>query len=500
VALILVWAGVLGFDFDTDGTDTLYDEICTSCTDEPTSNPTASPTSEPTKNPTAAPSEVPTTADPTTSPTIYPTETPTLGPTADPTTTPTADPTHEPTTAEPTSRPTPNPTGEPSMAPSLDPTVEPTLNPSPVPTIQPTVDPSTMPTVEPSLNPTDAPSVEPTSDPTTPTSEPTMAPSNDPTIEPTMAPSNDPTNEPTLAPTSPTSEPTEQPTSEPTSERRLIYDTEATPNVLLIVSDSDPYVRNSRVNDFLEESYTLTNLQSQLTWSSVITGKMKPNQNVDSREEGHLLTTEITFVQKLMSKGYKNYYYGNWMWDSAIDSWKSFWHGWDFFYGNVDHRSQISESIRSTFQLHGGKAWYMTVGLTKPNLTAEIATHEMNPDVYDDCSQYFLLGSTHFDYVGGVSCQWGMENDEMFGQILEILKTAEQWEHTVVVLVIIEGKKPLLSIGGGAIPAELLFRTDEDPHSFLDIAPSILSIAGFSDSELGSDNLEGVDLTNEILI
>jgi len=512
VFAILIITGVIGFDFDTDGTDTLYEEICDGCTHEPTPNPTLAPTNDPTINPTATPTMAPTsipTDDPTTTPSAMPTVTPTVDPTADPTTEPTADPTEQPTTAEPTSTPTLAPTAAPSTDPTANPTVDPTGNPTPQPTSQPTSDPTSTPTLEPTYNPTDTPSVEPTSDPTIPTSEPTIAPTNDPTLdptlaptdptsEPTIAPTNDPTLDPTLAPTDPTSEPTSQPTGlptgEPTSERRLFYDVKATPNVLLVVSDSrgfDAQVDNSRVDDFLKESYTFNNLESQLTWGSVITGKMMPVQTVDSLEEGHFQITGVTLVEKLIAKGYKNYYHGNWMWDSAIKSWKSFWQGWDFFYGNVDHRNQISKAIQSTLQLNGDKSWYMTVGLTKPNLGAELETEEMNPDVYDDCSRYFLEGSTYFDYARGVSCQWSMENDEIFGQILEILKTTEQWEHTLVVLLII-GEEPMFSIGGGALPAELLSRTDEDPHSFLDIAPTILSISGDSDFEL---ELDGVDVT-----
>merc|ERR1719193_1919010 len=354
VFAILIITGVIGFDFDTDGTDTLYEEICDGCTHEPTPNPTLAPTNDPTINPTATPTMAPTsipTDDPTTTPSAMPTVTPTVDPTAAPTTEPTADP-----------------------------TVDPTGNPTPQPTSQPTSDPTSTPTLEPTYNPTDTPSVEPTSDPTIPTSEPTIAPTNDPTLDPTLAPT-DPTSEPT-------SQPTGLPTGEPTSERRLFYDVKATPNVLLVVSDSrgfDAQVDNSRVDDFLKESYTFNNLESQLTWGSVITGKMMPVQTVDSLEEGHFQITGVTLVEKLIAKGYKNYYHGNWMWDSAIKSWKSFWQGWDFFYGNADHRNQISKAIQSTLQLNGDKSWYMTVGLTKPNLGAELETEEMNPDVYDDC-------------------------------------------------------------------------------------------------------------------
>merc|ERR1719193_1102236 len=491
VFAILIITGVIGFDFNTDGTDTLYEEICDSCTHEPTSNPTIAPTNDPTLNPTATPSMTPTsipTADPTTTPSAMPTVTPSVDPTSDPTVQPTADPTSMPTTAEPTSTPTLMPTADPTTEPTENPTVDPTINPTPQPTSEPTSDPTATPTVEPTSDPTDMPSVDPTSDPTVPTSEPTNAPTNDPTLDPTLAPT-EPTSEPT---SQPTGEPTSQPTGDPTSERRLFYDVKSTPNVLLVVTDSRGFdVGNSRVDDFLKESYTFNNLESQLTWGSVMTGKMIPVQIVDSLQEGNFQITGVTLVEKLIAKGYKNYYHGTWMWDAAIDSWKSFWNGWDFFYGTIDHRNHIAQSIQTTLQKHDDTAWYMTVSLTTPNLNADLGAQEMKPDVYDVCSPFFLVGSTDFDYARGVSCQWSMENDEIFGQILEILKTTEQWEHTLVVLLII-GEEPMFSIGGGALPAELLSRTDEDPHSFLDIAPTILSISGDSDFEL---ELDGVDVT-----
>jgi len=253
-------------------------------------------------------------------------------------------------------------------------------------------------------------------------------------------------------------------------------------------------IRNLMI--FLKESYTFSNLRSQFTWGSVMTGKMLSAQADESHEDDSQING-VTLVEKLMTKGYKNYHYGNWIWDTAIDSWKSFWNGWDFFYGTVDQRNQIAKSVETTLRKHSGAAWYMTVGLTTPNLDADLGTKEMKPDVYDVCSRYFLVDSDDFDYARGVSCQWSMENDEMFGKVLEILKTSEQWEHTLVVLISIGEQEPMFSIGGGALPAELLSRINEDSHSFLDIAPTILSIAGFSDSELEGANMEGVDVFDE---
>jgi len=280
-----------------------------------------------------------------------------------------------------------------------------------------------------------------------------------------------------------------------------MFNPETTPKILLVVSDSkgfdDNHVGTSKLDDFLKESYTFNNVQSQLTWGKLMTGKMTPIQTVDSHE-AHLPINSAKLVEKLITKGYKNYYYGNWMWDSTIDSWNFLSRGWDLSNGTVDHFNSVTEAIQSTLQLQGDALWYMTVGLTKPELDAEFGTQKMKPDVYEDCARYFLVGSTDFNYVRGVSCQWSMKNDEIFGQVLEIIKATQQWEHTVVVLVITgEEEELMFSIGGGALPAELLSRTNEDPHNFLDIAPTILSIAGFTDSELAIENLDGVDLMNE---
>merc|ERR1719383_139458 len=148
ICAVLVFAGVLGFTFSTDGNETLYELICSDCTFEPTSDPTSTPTSDPTSTPTV----------------------------------------------EPTGTPTVEPTGVPSVEPTAAPTGE------------PTVEPSGVPSVEPTAAPTDEPSVEPTAAPTSPTYEPTSAPTGEPTLEPSADPTV-PTNEPTSAPTAePTSE------------------------------------------------------------------------------------------------------------------------------------------------------------------------------------------------------------------------------------------------------------------------------------------------------
>jgi len=255
-----MWFGkILGTDFETTGSDTLYYEICDSCTHEPTGSPTIEPTGVPSVEPTPAPTNEPTveptiapSVEPTLPPTNLPTVEPTLGPTGTPTVEPTAAPTPKPSTAPssaPTGKPTQGPTENPSVPPTIAPTdtpsyepssapsVDPTQNPTPSPTVTdaPTTDPTTSPTASPSASPsyhptsTDAPTVDPT---TTPTASPSAAPTHHPTSteRPTMNPTTSPTEAPTEDPTSmPTNDPTESPTNAPTTTEAPTADPTSTP-------------------------------------------------------------------------------------------------------------------------------------------------------------------------------------------------------------------------------------------------------------------------------
>lgn len=520
ICAVLVFTGVLGFSFETSGNETLYEEICDSCTDAPTSDPTAAPT------------------------------------------------------VEPTSAPTVEPTSMPSYDPTSTPTGEPTVEPSGVPSVEPTKAPTGEPTVE----PTGVPTVEPSSAPTSPTYEPTSAPTGEPTVEPSSAP------------TSPTEEPTAAPTAEPTSERRM-YNPDRTPNVLFIIADGagfgDAQFETPEVDEFLEEGYTFKNLRPQFSRGSLMTGKSASIGAVEPCDEAHLKADSVTWAEQLRSKGYNNYYYGNWM--LGADSWQStpLGRGWDFFYGALNHpyglergdggswikltgkclaqpvktlntktyshclascyefeaatfhdedssclcfsdasrcvdlsddvvykklsqkntvidwwRNKdaanpklgvtgddlIIEEVQSHLRSLEDEMWSMTVSLTKPDSYTGFAPHGTNTAVYDACSRYFQEGGVDFDYDHGVSCQWSKEYDEKVGQVLETLKSTELWEHTIVVLV---SAGNVFSIGGGALPAKFLSRTNEDLHSMVDVVPTIMAVAGFSDAELVDAKLDG---------
>jgi len=409
ICAVLVFAGVLGFTFSTDGNETLYELICSDCTFEPTSDPTSTPTSDPTGTPTE----------------------------------------------EPTKTPTDEPTGVPSVEPTAAPTGEPTLEPSGVPSLEPTA------------APTGEPSVEPTAAPTSPTYEPTSAPTGEPTLEPSADP------------TVPTNEPTSAPTAEPTSERRM-YDSATRPNVLLIVAGGiwNGEFETPKMNEFLKEGYTFKNINEKFSWNSLITGK-----KVAASNKSPLDVKSATFVEHLKSKGYKNYYYGNW-----LKSGKGMRESNRAINNSED---QVLEEVESDIRELRDEMWSIIVALTKSDSYSEYTHHSNKTVVYENCRHYFKAGSPDHDHDRGVTCQRSMACDEKFGKVLETLRNIGFWEHTIIALVTVGQQKNILSIGGGSLPAKFLSRTNEDLHSFVNVVPTILALAGFSGSDLSNLKLEG---------
>lgn len=409
IGAVLVFAGVLGFTFSTDGNETLYELICTDCTFEPTSDPTSTPTSDPTATPTV----------------------------------------------EPTGTPTIEPTGVPSVEPTAAPTGE------------PTVEPSGVPSVEPTAAPTDEPSVEPTSAPTSPTNEPTNAPTGEPTLEPSADP------------TVPTVEPTSAPTAEPTSERRM-YDSETTPNVLLIIAGGiwNGEFETPKMKEFFKEGYTFKNINEKFSLSSLITGK-----KLAATKESLFDIKSATFVEELKSKGYKNYYYGNWL-KSGEGIWES---------NRAVNNSEdlVLEEVESDIRKLRDEMWSITVALTKSDSHPGYKHHSNKTALYDTCRHYFKSGSPDYDHDRGVSCQRSMACDEKFGKVLETLRTIGFWEHTIVALVTVGQQKNILSVGGGSLPAKFLSRTNGDLHTFVNVVPTILALAGFSATDLANLKLDG---------
>jgi len=531
IFFILYLAGVVGFSFSTDGSDTLYEVLAG--TDEPTSSPTADPTVEPTFNPSYNPTVSPTTGEPTTSPTADPTGEPTLSPsdnptvsptTAEPTASPTADPTGEPTsspsdnptvspTYDPTVTPTANPTGNPTSNPTADPTSdpttpEPTMTPTLGPTNLPTLDPTSDPTAVPTTDPTNAPTTEPTLNPTgNPTTEPTLNPTGNPTTEPTIVPTADPTtSEPTTSPTYdptslPTYEPTYQPTADPTSERRRGSDADFTSNILFVIADGTVFnyteFPTPVVDEFLREGYTFNNVKQRSVLASSITGKTAIPRSAVAMNQG-----VGTLAEKLRSKGYINYYYGSWMDNSEFKASTPLKQGWNFSYETerqqlgadfkmiITDEDVIMEKVQSRLQMINDERWTITVNWTISRANNGVEVNGSKTPI-GPCSRYFQVGGAEFNYHRGLSCQVTIGHDATFGKVLETLKTTGLWMKTIVVFVITGQRKNVFSMSGGALPANLLNRTNEYPYSMQDIVFKILSISGFSDLELGGVKLEG---------
>jgi len=448
IFFILWAAGVLGFDFETSGDETLYELICTDCTDEPTSNPTIAPTAEPTVSPSDAP---------TAEPSISPTNDPTVTPSASPSVTPTEDPTSDPTTEEPTSTPTEGPTGTPTSDPTMDPTGDPTLEPSNAPSVEPTKTPTGDPTIEPTEDPTGTPT----------TSEPTSAPSEEPTVDPT---------------------------ADPTSERRRSHREDMEANLLLVMVDGTTFdnteFETPQVDDFVTEGYTFNNLKNQFSLANLLTGK-KINQK-------HLKDNVITWAEKIRTKGYKNYYYGSWMTDSEDKLSTPLNKGWDFFFGaDLEYKMDghmLMQKVQSQLQTIDDDKWSITVNWTAPYLQNGVQMKGTKTSVFRACSRYFKVGGADFSYSRGLRCQWTMDYDTQFGKVLETLKSTGLWANTIVLFVIGGRKSSIFSVNGGALPGILLNRTNEDSHSMLDVVPTILAVGGFSHQEVVSAKLDGVQI------
>jgi len=558
---LLWYAGALGTVFETSGNDTLYLEICDSCTHEPTGTPTIEPTGVPSVEPTLVPTPTPS-VDPTIAPSVEPTLTPT-----------------QPPSVEPTLVPSDVPTVEPSLVP----THLPTLIPTPAPSQTPTEDPTSDPTVSPTLDPTSDPTVSPTSDPT---SNPTIHPTPAPTYVPTLDPTYKPTYDPTAAPIA----------------RRRIYDLGSlvgTPNILLIMtentfSDFSEY-HTPIIGDFLRESYNFSNFHSQFSRGSLMTGqwstRLGMGKVLEACDEGHIPFEVPTWAEQLKLIGYKNYYYGKW--NLGADSWHAtpLGRGWDSFFGSLNnpdglghgdggswvkrqavcpsnlkpnvtfhsdsysqclmgcYGSQVASLKGSTCRCFyenvctesskksyiysrvsqsdviidwwkGSKPAKPMVGMTGddlvikevlPHLQAVKAERKWTITVSlssssngfapfrkirESCKRYFDKDSKNFNFQRGIKCQWMWDSDGKVGSVIDQLQKMDLWNNTIVILTNFDDSDDMtiLSIGGGALPAKFVRATNKDLHSVVDVTPTIMAIAGFSDDELGSFDLDGVNM------
>jgi len=112
------------------------------------------------------------------------------------------------------------------------------------------------------------------------------------------------------------------------------------------------------------------------------------------------------------------------------------------------------------------------------------------------CKKYFDQKTRYYNFERGLACQWIWDNDKKVGILIDEIKKTDLWSDTIVVLTNFNSndKRAIFSIGGGALPAQLVSSTNKDLHSVVDIAPTIMAIAGFSDGDLKSAKLDGVNV------
>jgi len=378
-------------------------------------------------------------------------------------------------TDAPTVNPTPGPTMKPTHKPTMKPTHKPTMKPTHKPT-KPTKRPTPSPTHHPTPSPTKYPTHSPTKDPTP---SPAKSPTKDPTPSPTKYPTPSPTKNPTPSPTKdPTPSPTYAPTPVPTSARRR--SSAADSNIIFLVADGTIFeyteFETPVVDEFLTEGYTFNNVKQRLLVASLITGK---TTNIRS---GFV----STWAGHLRSRGYTNYYYGSWMTDSESKALTPLELGWDFFYGMggqaargdlaiaAADEDKTMEKVITHLQTIKDDKWSITVNWTIPHENRGVKPKT----VVETCNRYFKVGGAYFNYYRGLSCQFTIGYDTTFGKVLETLKSTGLWMNTIVVFAVGGHQLNVFSMNGGALPANLLNRTNEYPLSMLDVIPTFMNASG----------------------
>jgi len=467
--VLALFGGALGVVFETGGNDTLAFALCSNCTHEPTSNPTPDPTLVPTVEPT-----------------LEPTGTPTLEPTAAPSVEPTLVPTDAPS-VEPTSAPSVEPTLDPTDLPTVEPTFAPTADPTLAPTNLPTVEPTSAPTLEPSAAPTNTPTMEPTA---VPTSQPTVDPTNLPTVERISSG----TSEPTVAPT--TGGGTSTTPGSPTSAhkiRRRISDMNVkkfTPNIMLILIENFGWsdfsaLETSAIQEFLDESYTFLNFNGQSSLTTIMTGRETANNY-----EHNVHSKTPTWPELLKRKGYSNRYHGECIYErdslngdtttskGSLERNISLTSGLDF------SATKLLPYLRS---VKPNEKWSVTLSFGGGPCSFS------SLEIGDYCNIYFETESEDFNLNRGRTCERMRYIDNEFANVIHELKNIDLWGNYIIMLTGFNSgnNRTFFSIGGGALPASLLSCQSQDLVSSVDVAPTIMSIAGFSENELADARLDG---------
>jgi len=137
--------------------------------------------------------------------------------------------------------------------------------------------------------------------------------------------------------------------------------------------------------------------------------------------------------------------------------------------------------------------WTITVSLASPGKGFAPVS-----EISNVCKKYFDAKHKEFDFQRGSKCQWMWDIDEKVGAVIDKLKKTDVWKDTILILTNFnhEDDKTIFSIGGGALPAHLVSSTNEELHSVVDMTPTIMAIAGFSDEELKSAGLDGVNVVD----
>jgi len=159
--------------------------------------------------------------------------------------------------------------------------------------------------------------------------------------------------------------------------------------------------------------------------------------------------------------------------------------------GKTGDEMILEELLDEVKKFNSEDKWTVTVSFSSPG-----RGFAPPDDMSKVCKQYFDEKNKEFDFQRGLICQWMWEIDEKVGSIIDELKKTNAWENTIVILTNFnpDDKKTIFSIGGGALPAQLVSSTNKDLHSVVDMAPTIMAIGGFSDGELESFGMDGVNI------
>jgi hypothetical protein len=151
----------------------------------------------------------------------------------------------------------------------------------------------------------------------------------------------------------------------------------------------------------------------------------------------------------------------------------------------------LKQLLKDFQSVNTEEKWTITVSLASPG-----AGFAPVSKISNFCRQYFVPRNKEFDFQLGLKCQWMWDIDEKVGTVIDELKKTDVWKDTILIFTNFNPKddKTIFSIGGGALPAHLVSLVNKELHSVVDMTPTIMAIAGFSDKELGIAGLDGVNV------